>query len=123
MNVGEDCISLRAFSRLRGVALSAVQKAIATGRVTSVKRSDPKDATSRIVGIFAQAATLEWNRNTDPSEAAKSGQQIPATPAGQLDLGASGDQARGHAGEGRDSPAPEKGGAAFYDERTKREVT
>ncbi len=74
----EDWISLREFARRREVALSAVQKAIATGRVTSVKR----DERGRVVGIEANQATDEWNRNTDPVEAFKSG-KILAPPSVQ----------------------------------------
>lgn len=62
-------ISLRAFGRAHGVRLSAVQKAIKTKRVTDVLRN----ARGFVVGIHAENAWLEWQRNTDQGEAAKSG--------------------------------------------------
>ncbi len=81
----EEWVSLREFARRRGVSLQAVQKAIASGRVTSVRRADagPEGQPGRILGIEVNAATQQWNRNTDPTEAAKSGKVIPAPDAPQ----------------------------------------
>ncbi|HKQ24111.1 MAG TPA: hypothetical protein VJT81_06680 [Burkholderiales bacterium] len=62
-------ISLRAFGRAHDVRLSAVQKAIKTNRVTDVLRNDR----GFVVGIHAVNAWIEWQRNTDLGEAAKSG--------------------------------------------------
>ena len=62
-------VSLREFARRRGVSLTAVQKAIESGRVTAVRR----DEHNRLVAIEADLATAQWNANTDPAEAAKSG--------------------------------------------------
>jgi hypothetical protein len=76
-----DFVSLREFSRRLDVRLSAVQKAIRTGRVTCVKR----DATGRLVGVNPELGLQEWARNTDPCEAVKSGKIIeaPTTAAAQ----------------------------------------
>ena len=84
MSASDEWISLREFARRRSVALAAVQKAIESGRVTAVRRN----AAGRLVGIAAQLATDEWNRNTDPVEAAKSGKSLdtPAKGAGSLNL-------------------------------------
>ena len=81
----EEWVSLREFARRRGVSLQAVQKAIASGRVTAVRRADagPEGQPGRILGIEVNAATQQWNRNTDPTEAAKSGKVIPAPAAVQ----------------------------------------
>jgi hypothetical protein len=78
--VVEEWVSLREFARRRGVSLQAVQKAIASGRVTAVKRADPgpEGQPGRILAIEVTAATQQWNRNTDPTEAAKSGKIIMA---------------------------------------------
>lgn len=87
--MAEEWISLREFGRRRGVALSAVQKAIESGRVTAVKR----DQGGRLVAIEANQATIQWNTNTDPAEAAKSGKVLgdihPASDRGELPLGES----------------------------------
>jgi hypothetical protein len=79
-----DFVSLREFSRRLDVRLSAVQKAIRTGRVTSVKRDDK----GRLVGVHPELGLQEWARNTDPCEAVKSGKIIEAPPtnAAQLPL-------------------------------------
>lgn len=69
-----EFVSLREFSRRLDVRLSAVQKAIRTGRVVSVKR----DAGGRLVGVDPVLGLQEWARNTDPCEAAKSGKVIEA---------------------------------------------
>jgi len=71
-NSAEEWVSLSEFARRRGVALFAVQKAIASGRVTAVRRDD----TGRLVGIEVAAATMQWDMNTDPVEAAKSGKVL-----------------------------------------------
>lgn len=85
----EEWVSLREFARRRGVSLQAVQKAIASGRVAAVRRADPGTAgqLGRILAIEVSAATQQWNRNTDPTEAAKSGKVIPAPAAAQPECG------------------------------------
>jgi hypothetical protein len=112
----KEWISLRKFSRVRGVALSAVQKAIESGRVTAVKRDG-----SRIVAIELHQATDEWNRNTDPAQAARSGQVLGApapvvqpsgSPAEQLDL---------VAGAQREKETDGKDPHGYYEARADRE--
>lgn len=71
----EEWISLREYSRRREVTLGAVQKAIESRRVTSVRRDD----SGRIEAIEYYAATREWNENTDPAQAARSGKILDAT--------------------------------------------
>ena len=68
----EAWISLREFARQRGVTLAAVQKAIASGRVTAVRR----DANERISGIELHRATAQWNAMTDPAQSARSTQSL-----------------------------------------------
>lgn len=81
----EEWVSLREFARRREVALSAVQKAIDSGRVTAVKR----DARGRLQAIEVRQASIEWDTKTDPVQAARSGQVLGGTvaqPGGQLPL-------------------------------------
>jgi hypothetical protein len=70
-----DWISLREFARRRDVTLQAVQKAIATNRITAaaVRRDD----TGRLRAIDADQAAIDWHRNTDPELALRSGTVIP----------------------------------------------
>src|SRR4051812_20824038 len=70
-------ISLRAFAREHDMRLSAVQKAIKSGRVTDVLRNER----GYVVGIHAVNAWIEWQRNTDQGEAAKSGKVISGSAA------------------------------------------
>lgn len=55
-------VGLRAFARARGVSPTAVSKAIATGRLKSAEKIGSRWA------IDLEAATAEWNANTDPSK-------------------------------------------------------
>lgn len=84
-------ISLRKFAKQRGVALAAVQKAIASGRISA--ESIERNAKGRICGIDPERANREWDEHTDPGEAAKSGKIIvPPTvlpvPASAVEEGA-----------------------------------
>lgn len=74
-----DWISLREFARRRDVTLQAVQKAIATNRITAaaVRRDD----TGRLRAIDADQAAIDWHRNTDPELALRTGTVIPPPPA------------------------------------------
>ncbi len=80
-------ISLRAYARRRGCALSAVQKAIDSRRVHGdAIRVDGE----RVTGIDPELADAQWARNTDPVEAARNGKAIDApaaaaAPAGQVE--------------------------------------
>lgn len=69
METVENWVSLREFARNRGVRLSAVQKAIESGRVTAVKR----DEKGRLKAIELNRAMAEWNGNTDLDQAARAG--------------------------------------------------
>jgi len=73
--MSEEWISLRAFARRRGVRLAAVQKAIESGRVTSVRRNEK----GRLKAIEFVQASAQWDANTDPAEAAKNGKFLGAT--------------------------------------------
>ena len=67
--MSDQFISLRAYARQRGVSLYAVQTAIASGRVTAVRR----DETGKITGIDPVKADAQWAANTDATEAARTG--------------------------------------------------
>ena len=67
--MSDQYISLRAYSRMRGVSLYAVQTAIASGRVTAVRRNDK----GTITGIDPVKADAQWAANTDATEAARTG--------------------------------------------------
>ena len=67
--MSDQYISLRAYSRMRGVSLYAVQTAIASGRVTAVRRDDK----GKITGIDPVKADAQWAANTDATEAARTG--------------------------------------------------
>lgn len=92
----EDWISLREFSRRRGVSLTAVQRAIADGRVKAVRRNE---ASGNLEAIEYHAGSREWNENTDLTQAARttaailspaaSGKNSPATTSGALPAGPS----------------------------------
>jgi len=73
----EDWIGLRAYARHRRVALSAVQKAIATKRVTVIRRNER----GHVIAIERHAADQQWTANTDPVEAARNG-KLEAPPPG-----------------------------------------
>lgn len=70
--MARELIGLRAYARRRGVALSAVQKAIKSGRITPI---DGK--------IDPEVADIQWDRNTDPAlaKAPPSAKQPAAAPA------------------------------------------
>jgi len=68
-----DWISLREYAHSRNVTLAAVQKAIARGRVTAVRRDDK----GRLVAIDAELATQQWATHTDPDLALRTGTVVP----------------------------------------------
>jgi hypothetical protein len=87
MQNAENWVSLREFSRMRGVSLGAVQKAIESGRVTVVRRG----MSGKLKSIEANQAMRQWNGNTDPDQAARAGAPIcPPAPiisrSGELPL-------------------------------------
>jgi hypothetical protein len=61
-----ELMSLRGYAAHRGCALSAVQRAIASGRITPVV--DDQTGAKR---IDAMAADAQWQRNTDPEQQAR----------------------------------------------------
>lgn len=71
----EGYSSLRAFARLHDCRLSAVQKAIKSGRVP--EHCLLRDGRGFVVGIHAVNAWAEWLRNTDQGEGVKSGMEYP----------------------------------------------
>jgi hypothetical protein len=78
-------ISLREFARRRGVALSAVQKAIADGRIgeDAIERAEG----GRIIGIDELRAGEQWDARSDPGAMLKAGKtpgnEILSTPRGR----------------------------------------
>lgn len=85
---GENWVSLRRFAAARGVSLAAVQRAIADGRLKTVRR----DANGRLKGVELAAGMREWNGNTDLDQAQRAGapilvqaaSNIPPSPRGDL---------------------------------------
>jgi len=63
-------ISLRAYSRMRGCSLPAVQKAIATKRITTLPDGS----------IDPERANQEWARNTSAGDAINRKLAAPAPP-------------------------------------------
>lgn len=90
-----DWVSLREFSRRRGVALSAVQKAIDSGRVTAVRRN----ARGHLEAIDARLAAVQWDGNTDPVEALKNG-KLPGQQQADESNTPRENGARGNGGQG-----------------------
>ena len=122
VNQVEEWISLREFARRRSVALSAVQKAIDTGRVTAVRRDDQ----GRLKKIEVHRATHEWNAKTDPVQAARSGQllQAPIAPeAPELPLGQQDASSAAPPSGGKNDAGEAPGGQhdSYYAARAKRE--
>lgn len=74
----EHWVRLREFARRRDVALSAVQKAITSGRVTAVRRN----AKGHLTAIEFVQASAQWDANTDPTEAAKNGKFLGVETSG-----------------------------------------
>src|SRR5687767_437886 len=62
-------MSLRQYARHRGLALSAVQKAIQTGRISTLPDGQ----------IESEAADADWERNTNAYTSAKSVEDDAAT--------------------------------------------
>lgn len=105
-----DWISLRDFARRRGCTLAAVQKAIATGRVSA--GAVTRDARGRLSGIDADQAAIDWHDNTDPELALRTGTVVPApsqatdTQARDAQTGIVDEAPGGLALSGAESPLP-----------------
>ncbi len=133
-----DWVSLREFARRRGVTLRAVQVAIGSRRVTAVRRNDG----GRLVAIDADEATRQWNANTDPELALRTGTVVPppdekpkrsdgatggsAAPAGsgQLEfVGAAASLPEAQNSEDDDEPSPQRGADSdsFHRDRAENE--
>lgn len=111
------CISVREFARRRGVRHRAVQKAIASGRVTAIERNEK----GRIIGIREAEATQQWNANTDPVEAARNGKLVTSPqPSTSANDARTPDPATLPAGSGNEV-APASGNQAYLENRAKRE--
>lgn len=83
MKLPAGYVSLRAASRELDMTLGGVQKAIDSGRVTSVLK-DPK---GRRIGVHLERARIEWAGNTDPTQAERTGTvPIQASPVAGNDL-------------------------------------
>lgn len=81
--MARELIGLRAYARRRGVSLGAVQKAIKSGRITTINgKIDP------------EVADIQWGRNTDPA-LAKPVASSSAPPPGPAEA----------AGDGAEQPA------------------
>lgn len=57
-------VSLREYARVRGVTLNAVQKAVASGRISIAKKEEHGNQVWKFVD--PDIADKEWNENTDP---------------------------------------------------------
>jgi len=115
----DELISLRKFARERGVSLGAVQKAIATKRVTAIER----DQRGRTIGIYRVRAAEEWAANTDPVEAARTQGSQPAPivvpKQGTLEVATGADPSQ--AGPESAAPAANTDQAEYLAARAKRE--
>ena len=84
---GANWMPLRHYAKHRGCALMAVQRAIASKRISdaAVRRDDR----GRCVAIDATRADADWIANTDPVQAARAGHIITAPTPRSDDLGGS----------------------------------
>lgn len=124
---GANWMPLRHYAKHRGCALMAVQRAIASKRISDV--AVRRDDRGRCVAIEATRADADWIANTDPVQAARAGHIITA-PAPRSDeiTGAPADaagpdaiDASGEAGAAHDGPAGGFGGARAMREQYQAE--
>jgi hypothetical protein len=108
--MSDQYISLRAYARQRGVSLYAVQTAIASGRVTAVRRNEA----GKITGIDPVKADAQWAANTDATEAARTGADPLRGAVVQGDL-------VDRISSSSTTPADESNAPAFRESRAKRE--
>lgn len=111
--MGRQLLGLREYARYReahglpGITLRAVQKAIESGRITTVvdEKGKPK--------IDAEVADIQWGRNTDPDQSARAnaGRDVSPPPSGGTSAG------NGAGGHGTD-----REGSLYWDAKTRREV-
>ncbi len=115
--MGRQLMGLREYARYRetrglpGITLRAVQKAIESGRITTVvdERGKPK--------IDAEVADIQWGRNTDPDQSARAnaGRDVAPPPSASASAG-------GHPGAHSGSAGGEREGSLYWDAKTRREV-
>lgn len=113
----EEWISLREFSRRRSVTLSAVQKAIDSGRVKAVRRSE----NGRLVAIEHHAATAQWNGNTDLDQAARNGKILGPTEEIAQETNRANGAEEPPVGGSSSSADPDKDPHGYYEARADRE--
>lgn len=108
--MGRQLLGLREYARYRearglpGITLRAVQKAIESGRITTVVDEKGK------AKIDAEVADIQWGRNTDPDQSARAnaGRDVASHPAG--------------GGGGSGVLGGEREGSLYWDAKTRREV-
>lgn len=115
--MGRQLMGLREYARYResrglpGITLRAVQKAIESGRITTVvdERGKPK--------IDAEVADIQWGRNTDPDQSARAnaGRDVSPPPSASASAG-------GHSGGHSGSAGGEREGSLYWDAKTRREI-
>lgn len=114
--MGRQLLGLREYARYRearglpGITLRAVQKAIESGRITTVVDENGKPK------IDAEVADIQWGRNTDPDQSARAnaGRDVAPPPSGGHGVGT------GAGGSG--SPGGEREGSLYWDAKTRREI-
>lgn len=94
-----DLIGLRAYSRHRGCSLRAVQKAIASKRISTI---DGK--------IDPAVADIQWDQNTDPAQRARGGGGAPGRGSREAPADST----------GQSLPSPGSN-VAYLDSRARRE--
>ena len=92
---------------LVGSSLRAVQKAIETGRITTV--ADDKGRKM----IDPEVADIQWTRNTDPDQSARANVGRDPAPSSAAPPGTDSPTQDGHSSSGQ--------GSAYWDARTRRE--
>lgn len=96
-------MALRHYAKRRGCALMAVQRAIASKRISDV--AVRRDDRGRCVAIDATRADADWIANTDPVQAARAGHIITAQTSDARDAQARTPAAIAAAGAERDPRA------------------
>jgi hypothetical protein len=104
--------SIRAFGRRVGRSHPTIIQAIEEGRITAVKR-DP--ATGKVLGVVWRIAVGEYQGNTDPTQAERSGAApLYTSPAkAPADVSESATSSQGHQESRPAAPGPSGGGELF----------
>lgn len=107
-------LSLRAYARHRGVSLKAVQKAVASRRITLTPEGK----------VEPETADAAWAANTDPTKPRNSvtgnpkHRRVPGEPSTPMSSGPSNGP---HEGSGEATRLPSAGGEGYVTARTRRE--